>query len=91
MFLVELCHKVQPAATGLVSELVQEEGDAAAVTANSQGTQEGTSAFGLTSLAQTLEGMEIPTCFNLKEILAQLDGTTVLAVAPAGTEGAWPA
>lgn len=49
------------------------------------------SSFDLTSLDQTLEGMEIPTCFNLKTTLAQLDGTTVLAVASAGTEGAWPA
>lgn len=30
MILVELCHSIQPAATGLVSALVREEGDAAA-------------------------------------------------------------
>lgn len=69
MSLVELCHKIQPAAPGLVSVLVQEEGDAAQCQ-QVPSTGRDISSFGLTSLAQAVEGVEIPTRFHLKKNLS---------------------
>lgn len=90
MSLVELCHTVQPAAPGLVSVLVQEEGDAAQW--QQVPAQAGTSAaLAWLVWLRLWKVWKYQPASTWKKILAQLGGTTALAVASAGIEDAWPA